>query len=74
MKLTDEIALLRVTGKQQNKSSAVAEMGDRGHNIDMRRKEGAAVPISRGGECSRKRVQQLKNDVKSHIFWILKKT
>jgi len=67
MKLTDEIALLRVTGKQQNKSSAVAEMGDRGHNIDMPRKEGAAVPISRG-QCSRKRVQQLKNNVKSHIF------
>jgi len=34
-----------------NKSSAVAEMGDRGHNRHMGRKEGkgAAVPISHGG-------------------------
>jgi len=28
-----------------NKSSAVAEMGDRGHNIDMGLKEGGAVPL-----------------------------
>ena len=32
-----------------NKSSAVAEMGDRGHNRhNMGRKEGGAVPLSRG--------------------------
>jgi len=31
-----------------NKSSAVAEMGDRLATIDMSRKEGAAVPLSRG--------------------------
>ena len=31
-----------------NKSSAVSEMGDRGHNIDMGLKErGGAVPLSR---------------------------
>jgi len=31
------------------KSSAVAEMGDRGHNRHEPKREGAAVPISRGG-------------------------
>jgi len=31
-----------------NKNSAVAEMGDRLATINMVRKEGAAVPLSRG--------------------------
>ena len=31
-----------------NKSSAVAELGDRGHNKHGPKRQGAAVPISRG--------------------------
>jgi len=36
-----------------NKTSAVAEMGDRLAAIDMDRKVGAAVPLSWGGELGR---------------------
>jgi len=34
---------------EYNKSSAVAEMGDRGHNRHGTKREEAAVPLSRGG-------------------------
>ena len=33
--------------EKKNKSSAVAEMGDRGHNRHGRKEGGAAVPLSR---------------------------
>ena len=39
--------------KMSNKSSAVAEMGDRLGTIDMSRKVGAAVLLSVGGEGAR---------------------
>jgi len=35
-----------------DKSSAVAEMGDRGHNRHEPKRKGAAVPLSRGGAGS----------------------
>jgi len=36
------------TAAKRNKCSAVAGMGDRLATIDMGRKEGAALPLSRG--------------------------
>jgi len=39
--------LLRQTAPQINKSSAVAEMGNRGHNRQGPKREGGAVPLSR---------------------------
>ena len=41
------IAVIIVTTGYMNKSSAVAEMGDRGHNRHGPKEGGAAVPLSR---------------------------
>ena len=43
---------ITITRVQQYKLTAVAEMGDRGHNRHMGRKEGAVVPFSQGAAAS----------------------
>jgi len=35
--------------------------------------QGLVASVKSYNQCSRKRVRQLKRNVKSHVFWILKK-
>jgi len=65
-----------VLGVLGNKSSAVAEMGDRGHNrhavatIDMGLKEGGAVPLSRsaGNPSNTMWLAPMSTSVPSGVF------